>query len=269
MNKNKKIIIIEDQIILGEVIFDKLVTEGFTTFWEKNGKDGFEKIKEIKPDLVLLDIVMPIMDGYDVLEAINKDSSLKDIPVIIISNSGQPLEIKRITELGAKDYIIKADFTPKDVMDKVKMYINSKMDKNEDKKKESKGLEKSSIKILIVEDDPFLVSISSKSFPREGYHVTFANDGEQVFKYLENDIPHLILLDIVMPGMNGFEVIKKIKEDPRYSKIFVIIFSNLGQEHEISEGLRLGADKFLIKANFTPKGIISFVNDFLKEKGLV
>ena len=82
-------------------------------------EEGLKMIKETEPDLVLLDIIMPKMSGFQVMEEMNKEESLKEIPVIIISNSGQPVEIGRAQQLGAKDWLIKTEFDPKEVLEKV------------------------------------------------------------------------------------------------------------------------------------------------------
>ena len=76
-------------------------------------------MSEIKPDLVLLDIIMPKMGGFEVMEEMQKDSGLKKIPVIVVSNSGQPVEIDKARELGARDWLIKTEFDPEEVIDKV------------------------------------------------------------------------------------------------------------------------------------------------------
>lgn len=121
----KKVLIIEDEEELLDLLQKKIAQEGYEVFAAKDGEEGFAKIKSVKPDLVLLDIVMPKLGGFEVLEAIAKeeDAALKTIPIIIISNSGQPVEINRALELGVKDYLVKVDFTPQDVLEKVKKQI--------------------------------------------------------------------------------------------------------------------------------------------------
>ncbi|MDP3958136.1 MAG: response regulator, partial [bacterium] len=123
--KGKKILIVEDEQILGDILLNKLYEEGYGAFWELDGEAGLAKMREVKPDLVLLDILMPKKDGYEVLEEMGKDPALKDIPVIVISNSGQPVEIERILKLGAKDYIVKAQFSPDEVLEKVEKYLGA------------------------------------------------------------------------------------------------------------------------------------------------
>lgn len=265
MNNKQKILIIEDEQILGGILVNKFLAEGYIASLELNGDDGLRKMRELKPNLVLLDIVMPQKNGYEVLEEIRKDEALKHIPIIIISNSGEPFELKRILELGAKDYIIKANFTPDEVLDKVRTYIHKEeaVFNMADKKKNG------GVKILIVEDDPFLVSLLAKRLDKEGYAVSCVVDGIQALKSLKSEVPDLMLLDIVMPEMNGFEVLKKTKTDPRYDNMAVMIFSNLDQEHEIEEGKRLGADEFLVKINFTPQEIVDRIKNLLKKKGKI
>ncbi len=119
----KKILIVEDEEILLELLAKKLDQEGYKVLTATDGGKGLEKIKKEKPDLVLLDIVMPKMGGFEVMAKIQKDKELSKIPVIVISNSGQPVEIKRIQELGAKDWLIKTEFDPQEVIDKVTKQI--------------------------------------------------------------------------------------------------------------------------------------------------
>jgi len=264
MNKDKKILIIEDEQILGDILLNKLYEEGYSGFWELNGEDGLRKMREVKPDLVLLDLVMPKKDGYEVLEEMRADTELKHIPVIIISNSGQPVEIERILSLGAKDYIVKAQFSPDEVLEKIHKHLGDATPQPVPATKNGKG-----VKILIVEDDPFLISLAAGRLEKEGYTVLVASDGPQALKTLETEQPALILLDIIMPGMNGFEVLRTMKANPKTKDISVVVFSNLGQEHEIEEGKRLGADDFLVKAKFTLKEVVDKINALLKKKGKI
>jgi len=122
-NPSKKILIIEDEDIIIEVLEKKLKEAGYETDIARDGKKGIEKAKEVKPDLILLDIMMPVMDGFEVMENMNKDEELKDIPVLIVSNSGQPVELNRARELGADDWLIKTEFDPIEVLEKVRRII--------------------------------------------------------------------------------------------------------------------------------------------------
>lgn len=121
----EKILVIEDEEILRTLLQKKLEIEGFRVVTAQDGETGLAMVKSEKPDLVLLDIILPKKDGFEVLEALQKDSELKKIPVIIISNSGQPVELDQARKLGAKDWIIKTIFDPKEVIEKVKLQLGS------------------------------------------------------------------------------------------------------------------------------------------------
>lgn len=119
----KKILLIEDEQLVVDLLQKKLSDEGYDVSVARNGEDGVKKIREIMPDLVLLDIIMPKMGGFEVMEELNKDIELKKIPVIIISNSGQPVELDRAKRLGVRDWLIKTEFDPQEVIVKVKKQL--------------------------------------------------------------------------------------------------------------------------------------------------
>jgi len=116
---SKKILIIEDEEILLGLLQKKLKQEGYEVLIARDGKQGLRMMRKTKPDLILLDIVMPKMGGFEVMEEMGKDEDLKKIPVIIISNSGQPVELDKAKRLGAQDWLIKTEFGPQEVLDKV------------------------------------------------------------------------------------------------------------------------------------------------------
>jgi len=120
----KKILIIEDDPFLSEMYAAKLNQNDFQTEVATDGKSGLAKIKADKPDLVLLDIVLPKMDGFEILKAIKGDPKFKDVPIVLLTNLGQKSEVEKGLSLGADEYIIKAHFTPTAVVAKVKEILN-------------------------------------------------------------------------------------------------------------------------------------------------
>jgi len=119
----KKILIVEDEDIIIELLQKKLIQEGYEVSTARDGEEGLKALRKIKPDIVLLDIVMPKKSGYEVMEEMSKDPELKKIPIIIISNSGQPVELDKAKELGARDWLIKTEFDPNEVAEKVRKQI--------------------------------------------------------------------------------------------------------------------------------------------------
>ena len=116
----KTILIIEDDKFLRELIAQKLIKEGYEISEAIDGEEGFKKVKEEKPALVLLDLILPEIDGFEVLARMKDDPGLAQIPVIILSNLGQKEDVERCLKLGAVDYLIKAHFTPGEIIEKIK-----------------------------------------------------------------------------------------------------------------------------------------------------
>lgn len=119
------------------------------------------------------------------------------------------------------------------------------------------------LKILVVEDDKFLRELITQKLIREGYDVKGAVDGEDGVIKIKEEKPDIILLDLILPGIDGFEVLAKVKDDPELKNIPVLILSNLGQRDDVERGLKLGAVDFLIKAHFTPGEIIEKIEKIM------
>lgn len=117
--KNKQILLVEDDTFLANIYKTKFEMEGFKVTVAENGELGLEQAKKKKPDVVLLDILLPKMDGFTVLKKLKDDESLKNIPVILLTNLGQKDDVDKGLELGAADYLIKAHFKPSETVDKV------------------------------------------------------------------------------------------------------------------------------------------------------
>jgi len=116
----KTILIIEDDKFLRELIARKLLEEDYEVSEAVDGEEGIKKVIEEKPDLVLLDLILPGIDGFEVLSQMKKESTLASIPVIILSNLGQKDDVEKGLKMGAVDYLIKAHFTPGEIIDKIK-----------------------------------------------------------------------------------------------------------------------------------------------------
>ena len=280
MAKKIKILLIEDEEALVEVLSTKLDREGYEVKVGFDGEEGYNMIKEFNPDMILLDIVMPKMDGYDVLEKM-KEENVK-VPVIIISNSGQPVEIEKTRQLGAVDHLIKTQFNPTDVIVMIERYLD-KLKKNIENPNSEEGLQKEevpdidlpkledpnanklNINVLLVEDDSFLRDISSRKLTKEGFTVFEAVDGEQAVLGASKVKPDIILLDIILPIYDGFQILEKIRAnpDPEVNKTPIIMLSNLGQDNDIKRAMDMGANDYLVKAHFTTEEIVEKIKSHL------
>ncbi|MFA6096492.1 MAG: response regulator [Candidatus Paceibacterota bacterium] len=119
-NKKIKVLIIEDDSYISDMYKIKLESDNFEVVIAEDGVIGLKQLEKYKPDVILLDVVMPKVDGFSVLKTIKNNSEIKNIPVVMLTNLGQKDNVERGFELGASGYIIKAHFTPSEVVKKVK-----------------------------------------------------------------------------------------------------------------------------------------------------
>ncbi|MDO8604070.1 MAG: response regulator [bacterium] len=287
MPEKKRIIIVEDDAILRDVLSEKLEKNGYIVDKAEDGVIAMEKIRAKRPDCVLLDILMPRKGGIEVLEDLFADAELRTIPVIIISNSGQPLEIKRAQELGAREFLIKAVFDPNEVLEKVEHVLSgggmappgewgiraqnikstgvTKEIMNDEKKISETPAPSTGEKIfiLVIEDDKFLRELLVRKLSGEGFDVQNAIDAQAAFTILSERKPKIILCDLILPGVDGFEILKRIKNEPKTADIPVVILSNLGQKEDFDKAMTLGAKDFMVKANFTLDEIVTKVRSIV------
>ncbi|MEK7202805.1 MAG: response regulator [Patescibacteria group bacterium] len=126
LNNKKTILIVEDDLMISSIYKSKFEMDGFIVVVANNGAEGIELAKKEKPDIIMLDIILPQVDGFSVLEKIKKDKQTKLIPVIMLTNLSTEEDAAKGKELGAIDYLIKASLTPKQISEKIKQYLKIK-----------------------------------------------------------------------------------------------------------------------------------------------
>jgi DNA-binding response OmpR family regulator len=262
----KKILLIEDEKFLADLLSRELERAGFDVLTANTGESGLEKMSIFKPNLVLLDMLLPDGDGFSVLEKKKTNPLIRSIPVIIISNSGQPVEVEKALEYGVKDYLIKAQFDPKEVLDKVKQEL---MQDNMETTIITESSGSTTGTIALIEDDALLSELLKKKLTNTGYTVHHAIEGREGLDIIRNQMPDIVVLDLLLPGMDGFEILKAIKSDKLIQDIPVLLLSNLGHENDLSKGRDLGAANFLIKASVTLDEIITEINRIIEHKGVL
>ncbi len=119
----KKLLIVEDDPMIASMYNTKFTSEGFEVFTAGNGAEGIEIAKKEKLDLIMLDVILPQLDGFSVLEALKSDSKTKKIPVIMLTNLGTDEDKKKGEKLGAVDYLVKANLTPAQVSEKIRKFL--------------------------------------------------------------------------------------------------------------------------------------------------
>jgi DNA-binding response OmpR family regulator len=118
--------------------------------------------------------------------------------------------------------------------------------------------------VLIVEDDSFLQGLEAKKLKKEGYEIITASTGEEAMKKINEPDISVILLDLILPNFDGFEILKKIRETDSLKKTPVIVFSNLSEDKDMKKAEELGATDYMIKSNFTLDELLTHINKVLK-----
>ncbi len=259
----EKILIAISDDNLADLISQKLTIEGYEPIFAKTGEEALEKMKIASPAVALVDLVLNGKNGYDVLTEKSFDRMITKIPVIVVSNSGAPIDMGRLPSTSniVKSYLIKMHIEPEEVLVKIREALSS--EKTQEIPTQSKPEIKKGKKILWVEDDKLLGSILFKKFQTSGHTVMFAKNGEETFALLEKNTPDIIILDILLPGMNGFEILQKIKTNEKMRAIPVIMLSNMSKSTDMEKAKTLGANKFLVKVAVSLDEIINEVNSLI------
>ena len=266
----KKILLIEDEDVILELLRGRLIAAGYEVATAADGVSGLALIRETRPDLVLLDMLLPGLSGFKILEKMKEEGLLPATPVLILSNSGQPIELERALQMGVRDALIKVNFDPHEVLMRVENILRAEgrteAPAGVGVKTPSPSLAKgwAGRTILIVEDDFLLVGLLERKFLEEGYRVVKAVDAGEARRALETGGIDAVLLDMVLPGMDGFSFLEEMKRNAAWRTIPVAVISNLGQQEEVEKGIRMGAAEYLIKANISPADIVQKVEEMLK-----
>jgi DNA-binding response OmpR family regulator len=242
----KHIALIEDDDFLAEVILQKLDSIGAKVDRYKNGQEGLHGVLNNPPDLIFLDIMMPVMDGYEVLEVLSEKGMMSKVPVIIVSNSGQTVEIQRVVDYGVKDYLVKADLTPEEVFTKARIVLAAKDQEKDQEKDQGKT---DDIKVLVVEDDQLLRNLLSMKLTKNGCAPMYVDDGAKAVELAKSFGPEIILLDLMLPGMDGFEILDELKKDDQLKDVPVMVFSNKGEGEDKERAMSAGAAAYKVKAH--------------------
>lgn len=269
-----KILIVEDDITLLHSLKAKLINAGYEVLTAEDGEKALEAIKSM-PDAILLDLLLPKKGGMEILKELQQFPNLSALPIIIISNSGQSVEIEEARRLGAKDFLVKTDFTPQEVLAKLARFVPppnitavkreellNKIENNSPSKLPNKGL------ILVVEDDSFLRKLLVQKLTHDGFRILEAEGGKEALEYLKSEVPTVILLDLIMQGIDGFQVLQEIRSNQRTKNVPVVVLSNLGEQENIDRAKSLGADDYLIKAHFVLEEIVEKISSLILKRYL-
>jgi twitching motility two-component system response regulator PilH len=213
-----KVLVIDDSKTIRRTAETLLTKEGCEVFTAVDGFDALAKIADHQPDIVFVDIMMPRLDGYQTCSLIKHNKVYKSIPVIMLSskarNTTSPSRSPR-TSCSPRSSRTSGD-------DRMPL-------------------------ILIVDDSPTEVHVMQRALEKHGYKTAVAGDGAEGVRLAREIHPDLIFMDIVMPGMNGYQATRTLTNDPTTSAIPIVMVTSKGQETDKIWGLRQGAIDYMVK----------------------
>ena len=216
----------------------------------------YEFLGYFRPDLILMDVNMPDIDGYEAIKSLKADERYSEIPVIFLTGNSDRESVVKGLSLGAVDYVVKP-FTSAKLVESIEFHLNAK-------EKTEEGDEADAAKTSILVDDDVSSMLRAIQYAlHDKYKVYVLSKSEDVQDFLKTKKPDLILLDYVMPVINGFELIQMIKGMPEHKDTPIIILTTEGTQNCVNEAMSLGASDFMVKP-FKPKELNDKVSKHLR-----
>ncbi len=241
-----RILIIDDDEAVHAVLTNMLTREGYSTRDARNGKEGVRLAREYRPDIVILDILMPEMDGWTVLSQLKATPECANIPIILLTM----LDNKEMGfALGAADYLTKPIEAPK-LLPILERHVAAKQ----------RDI------VLVVEDDPPSRELLVRMLQQEGITVKEAANGKEALEVIQGgSIPAMIILDLVMAEMDGFEFLRQIRPHPEWSKIPVVVVSSLDLTAEAQQVLKGQVERIFEKGRFAREDLLREVRESINQ----
>lgn len=263
----KKVLIVDDDFYFSGSLQWYFKNNGFEVVEAKSGEEGLQKMKTDKPDAVLLDCHMPEKDGFVVLLEKQSDKSIAGIPVIMMSDSADPQQIEKALELGARDYAIKSNLSQEEMVEKVREQLEIVVAEESLDKEGATGTGSLSDRtILWVEDDPGLSDSIAQVLAKEKCKFLYASNADKALEIMTSEIPDVVILDILLPGKNGFDIAEQMRSDPRLAAVTIIFVTNYGQKEYRERAALLGAASFIVKLSMTLEELVGEIKRVLQRQ---
>jgi len=223
----KKVLVVDDEANIRRFLAHELKKRGYSVIQASGGNQAIELARKHHPDLITLDVLMDGMSGFDVTAVLKNDPETKNIPILIVSVVE---DRKRAYKLGVNDYLTKP-FKIDLLIDKVNQLLRDAQKK-----------------ILVVDDDKNLVKSLKYQLGKRGYSTNVARNGKLALENVEHRLPDLILLDIMMPEMDGYEVMKALKHKPETAQIPILVMTGIEIDGSRVKALSVGATDYFTKS---------------------
>lgn len=268
-----KILIVEDDPMISEIYHKKFTESNFEVFLADSGIQALEIARKEKIDVMLLDLIMPQMDGFEVIKNIREEGNT-ETKIFIFSNLSQKEDREKATKLGANGFIVKSEYTPNNLVKEVSRLLNQN---NEEAKNEKirnnnggeTGTEKNESlakkRVLLIEDEEIFLEMFGNKLRQDGFEVETASNGAWGLKEALKKKFDLFIIDMVMPAMTGDEIIEKLKMEERTKNIPIIVLSASVENHVEEKVKKMGINEFFVKTQIIPSDLSKKVEELIKE----
>lgn len=254
-----KVLVVEDNATNRKLFQTLLRLAGHDVLEAEDAKTGIQLARDQRPELILMDIQLPGMDGFTATRLIKKDPDLKGIPVVALTAFAMLEDEEKAAEAGCDGFISKPIDT-RNFQERIETFLTSG-EGSAEVPPERDGAEYKS-KILIVDDEPMNVKVLAAQLSSDRHEIMRAGSGPEALEKIAKRPPDVILLDIMMPGMDGFEVVRRVKSDPETRNIPIIMVTVLEERKNKEKALQAGADEFLNKP-VNREELLSRINSML------
>lgn len=265
-----KIIIVEDDPMISEIYQKKFSDSGFEVFQATSGEQALAIAKTEKVDVVMTDLIMPKMDGFQVIENLRNGEYDPNIKVIVTSNLSQKEDRDKAMQLGANGFVAKSDYSPSDLVKEIQRLLNQyqQQGKNEIKinaqaEVSGAGSDDGKKKILMIEDEEIFIDMFGEKLKQDGFVADSARNGAWGFKEAMNGDYDLFIIDMVMPAMTGDEIIAKLKMEDKTKNIPIIVLSASVEDEMKKKVEDMGIQEFFVKTQITPGELSKKVEEIL------
>ena len=232
------VLLVDDDESILDIITLKLRQIGIRVTIARTGDAALRVIGKEIPDLIVLDIMMPGISGHEVLRRLKQDADFVNVPVIMLTSKTEQKDVVSALHGGAIDYVIK----PVDP-EKLVVRINRTLDAGR-------------FTVMIADNDHLILQLLDSKYRNRGFKVMTADDGKEAWNQILKNLPDLVILDRMMPGLDGLAVLKNIREEKATAHIPVIVLSARKEQRDIDMGMKFGANDYLAKP-FLPDDLLN------------
>lgn len=264
-----RIIIVEDDPMIAEIYQKKFTEAGFEALVANSGEQVLTLAKKEQVEAILLDLILPKMDGFEVLKVLRDGDYDRNIKIIISSNLNQKEDQDKAIKLGANGFITKSEYTPSNLIKEVERLLNQfgEEKKNEIREEniQSGQIEKNSIKkkILMIEDEEIFLEMFGDKLRQDGYEVKLASNGAWGLKEALQGDYDLFVIDMIMPHITGDEIVAKLKLEDKTKNKPIIILSASVDELVQKKVESMGISAFFVKTQLVPSDLSRKVGEIL------